>query len=241
MNCFELRGIKKRYGARTVVDVAQLELEAGKIFALLGPNGAGKSTLLRIINLLEEPDEGELRFFGQTAAAAQRLVMARQMSMVFQRPYMFRANVFNNVAYGLKLRGEHKSAIRSKVEEALEFVGMSGFAQAAAYTLSGGESQRVALARALVLNPRVLLLDEPTANLDPNSVQMIEEIIRNSQRQFGASVLVVTHNMFQAKRLADETMLMINGQVIEKNATTAFFDHPRDERTHQFVTGAMVY
>lgn len=243
MPLFELRDVTRRYGERTVLDVPELTLMGDRVYAIVGPSGAGKTTLLRILNLLDPPDSGQVRFMGQETAGNERrrLEMMRTMCMVFQKPYMFRTTVFNNVAYGLRLRSLTPAEIRSRVMEALEFVGMQDFAHHPATRLSGGEGQRVAVARALAIRPQVLLLDEPTANLDPANVAHIERIVRQGADRYGTSVLLVTHNLFQAKRIADETLLMVDGRIIEHQPTADFFAHPRDARTQAFLTGTMVY
>lgn len=243
MNLFEVEGVYKTYGSRTVLNISRLDFEKSKIYAILGPNGAGKTTLLRILNLLDEPSKGSIRFMGVDIGSPQcdRFSLARQMCMVFQRPFMFRTTVYNNVAYGLKLRRIARAEVDKRVREAIDFVGLGDFINHPGTRLSGGEIQRVALARALVLQPEVLLLDEPTANLDPHSVQIIEEIISNSHHQYGMSVIIVTHNLFQAKRMSDETILLVDGQIVEKGSTPEFFDHPQDERTRQFLDGTMIY
>lgn len=243
MNLFELTGVLKSYGNRTVLNISHLGLDSNSIYALLGPNGAGKTTLLRILNLLDDPDEGTIRFMDSDISNPEcdRFSILRQMCMVFQRPFMFRSTVFNNVAYGLKLRKVPGAEISKRVLEAIDFVGLSEFINQPATKLSGGEMQRVALARALVLRPQVMFLDEPTANLDPASVQMIEEIIVNSHREYGMSVIMVTHNLFQAKRMADKTILLMNGEVIEKGETKNLFDNPQNEKTEQFLNGTMIY
>jgi len=243
MMIFSMDEISKSYGTRTVLDIPRMELEQDKIYAVLGPNGAGKTTLLRILNLLDLPDTGQLKFMGQDIRVNQheRLDIARQMCMVFQKPHMFRTTVYKNVAYGLKLRQTPPAEIKQKVDETLEFVGLGEFHGRLATTLSGGESQRLALARALALQPRVLLLDEPTANLDPTTVQMIEEIIRNYQAKYHMTVIIVTHNLFQAQRIADECILLMDGRIIERGPTKEMFAQPQDDRTRHFLDGTMVY
>lgn len=243
MNLFEIDGITKNYGSRTVLAVSELKLQTDRIYAVMGPNGSGKTTLMRILNMLDIPDTGHIKFMGEDLLNLQgkRLDISRKMCMVFQRPFMFRSSVFNNVAYGLKMRKESGTECEKKVKEVLDFVGMSSFANQLATRLSGGETQRVALARALVLRPQLLLLDEPTANLDPSSVKHIEEIIRNWHQQYNTSVIAVTHNLFQAKRLADESILLINGRVVEKGKTAEFFNAPQAEESKQFLDGTMVY
>lgn len=242
MTIFRLDSVSKVYGNRTVLDISALTLEENCIYAILGPNGAGKTTLLRLLNLLDQPDTGKIEFMGSDISNdGDQLAIARQMCMVFQKPHMFRSTVYENVAYGLKIRQIPRSEIQKRVLETLRFVGLEGFKGRMATTLSGGESQRLALARALVLHPRVLLLDEPTANLDPHTVQMIEEIVRNYQQQYHMTVIIVTHNLFQAQRIADECILLIDGQIIEKGLTRDVFTHPKQERTRHFLDGTMVY
>jgi tungstate transport system ATP-binding protein len=146
--------------------------------------------------------------------------------------------VRHNVSYGLRLRGR---TVDGQVDAALARVGLDALAQQPATTLSGGEMQRVALARALVIEPRVLLLDEPTANLDPYNVTLIESLIRDQNREYGTTVVVVTHNVFQARRLAHRTGLLLNGSLVELAETAAFFGAPQDPRTRAFVGGEMVY
>lgn len=243
MNLFEITKLTKVFRDRTVLSIDKLFLERERIYAVLGPNGAGKTTLLRVMNMLDEPDSGDIRFMDDyiLKAGFQSHNMARRMCMVFQRPLMFKTSVYNNIAYGLRLRKLTRREIDRSVREVLDFVGMQEFINYPAIRLSGGEMQRVALARALVLKPEVLLLDEPTANLDPHSVQIIEEIVRNHHQQFGTSVIMVTHNLFQAKRMADEVILLVGGQVVEKSNAESFFNRPSDQRSRAFLDGTMVY
>lgn len=243
MALFQLREVKKHYGKKRVLDIPHLEFEEKKIYAVLGPNGAGKTTLLRLMNGLEIPDAGTVIFLGLEIKRNSREVLEalRQMSMVFQKPVMFKMSVFDNVAYGLRVRKLGGKEIKKRVSQALELVGMESMAMRNAATLSGGEMQRVALARAFAVRPRVLLLDEPTANLDPSSVGLIEGIIKNSKSQFDLSIIMVTHNLFQAKRVADETMLLCDGEVVELCETEKFFTCPAQEKTRRFLDGTMVY
>jgi tungstate transport system ATP-binding protein len=143
------------------------------------------------------------------------------------------------VKFGLYLRGLRRSAQR--IQEALDQVGLRTMAKRRARTLSGGEAQRVALARAMVLEPDVLLLDEPTANLDPYNVGLIEDIVRTLNEEQGTTLVVVTHNVFQARRLADRVALLLEGQIVERAGVEDFFESPRDPRTAAFVRGEMTY
>jgi tungstate transport system ATP-binding protein len=235
---YTLRGIQHVYAGRRVLNVEALEIARGEIVALVGPSGAGKSTLLRLLNFLETPTAGTMHFAGQPVPAQAPLALARRVTLLFQRPLLLTQSVHANVAYGLRLRG---LAMDGSVEAALARVGLSALAQHSAHKLSGGELQRAALARALVLQPEVLLLDEPTANLDPYNVGLIEEIVREQNRAHGTTVVIVTHNVFQARRLAARTGLLLNGQLIEIAPTGTFFESPRDPRTAAFTRGEMVY
>ncbi len=235
---YRLDKLQQAYGARTVLNVGALDVRENEILALVGPSGAGKSTLLRLLNFLEKPASGTLLYRGQNVSASAPLELRRQVTTVFQRPLLLRGAVAENIAFGLRLRGAH---VNANVDAMLERVGLQELARAPARKLSGGEMQRVALARALVIEPRVLLLDEPTANLDPYNVTLIEEIVREQNKTRGVTVVVVTHNIFQAKRLAQRVGLLLNGQLIEIAETAAFFESPQDPRTAAFVRGEIVY
>jgi len=238
---YQLRDVTKEYNGRCVLQVEHLDIRQGEIFALVGPSGAGKSTLLRLLNFLEPPTSGSIRFMGAEFSSSQPipLKLGRRVTTVFQRPILLNRSVWANVSYGLRLRGQRNSA--GQVEATLEQVGLTALARQRARTLSGGEAQRVALARAMVLQPDVLLLDEPTANLDPYNVGLIEDIVRALNRERGTTLVLVTHNVFQARRLAQRVALLLEGRVIEIADVDAFFQSPRDPRTAAFVRGEMVY
>ncbi len=239
---YQLENLTQTYNGRTVLQVDQLEIYAGEILALVGPSGAGKSTLLRLLNFLEKPAGGALTFEGNLLnGTIPPLDMRRKVTTVFQSPVLLNRSVAANVAYGLKVRGQGKKVIDRAVAEALSRVGLEQLAQASARTLSGGEAQRVALARALVVQPDVLLMDEPTANLDPYNVKLIEEIVTTVNRARGVTVVLVTHNVFQAKRLAHRTAFLLDGRLVEVADTPTFFERPADPRTAAFVRGEMVY
>ncbi len=236
---FQLRELVQTYNARTILQLDALDIRNGEMLALVGPSGAGKSTLLRLLNFLEAPASGKIFYRGnEVGSGSIPLALRREITTVFQRPVLLNTNVWHNVAFGLNLRGVQADA---RVDEMLTRVGLQHMAHASARTLSGGEMQRVALARALAIEPRVLLLDEPTANLDPYNVSLIEEIVRAQNREHHTTVVLVTHNIFQAKRIAERVGLLLNGQLIELAATENFFDAPRDARTAAFVRGEMVY
>jgi tungstate transport system ATP-binding protein len=238
---FRLDAVRQQYGASTVVVVDALEVRRGEIFALVGPSGAGKSTLLRLLNFLEAPTGGRIEFDGATISAGQAapLDLRRKVTTVFQRPVLLRHSVEANVGYGLRLRGQHNDT--AAVQAALTEVGLAQLARRPARTLSGGEAQRVALARAMVLQPAALLLDEPTANLDPYNVGIIEGIVRRLNTELGLTVVLVTHNLHQARRLAHRVALMLEGRIVEVGDVHDFFEQPADPRTAAFVRGDMIY
>ena len=240
-NIYRLQCVSKEYGDRSVLRVENLKIERGEVFAVVGPSGAGKSTMLRLLNFLETPTAGRIRFLDVEFGANQPMPLQhrRRVTTVFQRPVLLNRSVLANVGYGLGLRGRRKASV--EIENALEQVGLQHLIRQRARTLSGGEAQRVALARAIVLRPDVLLLDEPTANLDPYNVGLIEKIVTNLNREQGTTLVLVTHNVFQAKRLAHRVALMLDGQIVEVADVEAFFESPQDPRTAAFVRGEMVY
>jgi tungstate transport system ATP-binding protein len=236
---YRLRGVQKTYTGRVVLNVEALDIFPGEILAVVGPSGAGKSTLLRLLNFLEPPERGELYFENVPAGAGLPLAVRRQVTTVFQRPVLLQDSVENNIAYGLRLRGKRDGA--AQIQSVVARLGLEGLRRSSARTLSGGEAQRVALARAMVIRPKVLLLDEPTANLDPYNIGLIETVVRELNRDEGISIVLVTHNVFQAKRLAHRVALMLGGQIVELASTQTFFENPRDPRTRAFVNGEMIY
>jgi tungstate transport system ATP-binding protein len=238
---YRLQNISKEYEGRRVLQVDHLKIERGEVFALVGPSGAGKSTLLRLLNFLESPTTGRIRFLDVEFSASQPMPLRyrRRVTTVFQRPILLNRSVQANVGYGLGLRGQRD--LDDEIERALEQVSLQHLSRQRARTLSGGEAQRVALARAIVLQPDVLLLDEPTANLDPYNVGLIEEIVTDLNRQRGTTLVLVTHNVFQAKRFANRVALILESQIVEVAGVEAFFESPQDPRTGAFVRGEMVY
>lgn len=238
---YHLDQVTKSYDGRTVLRVHDLDIRRGEILALVGPSGAGKSTLLRLLNFLEPPTAGAIRFLDGEVLPDRgaTLAMRRRVTMVFQRPILLNRSVSANVTYGLRLRREREST--DQVRATLDQVGLGKLTRQRARTLSGGEAQRVALARAMILSPDVLLLDEPTANLDPYNVGLIEEIVKTLNRERGVTMVMVTHNVFQARRLAHRVALMLEGQIAEIEEVEAFFESPVDPRTAAFVRGEMVY
>lgn len=239
---YKLHDLTQTYNGRTVLNIERLDIFAGEVLAIVGPSGAGKSTLLRHLNFLERPASGSLSFEAfHLNGEGVPLNLRRKITTVFQNPVLLTRSVADNVAYGLKLRGKSGDQVKQIVDDALDLVGLNNLTQTGARTLSGGEAQRVALARALVIQPSVLLLDEPTANLDPYNVKLIENIITQVNREQGTTIVIVTHNIFQAKRLAHRTALLLEGRLVEIAKTGTFFSHPSDPRTKAFIHGEMVY
>ncbi len=238
---YRMQNVTKVYGERRVLDIDSLDVFQGEVLGVVGPSGAGKSTLLRLLNFLETPTSGWIQFHEERFEPGREMSLAlrRKVTTVFQRPMLLDRIVFDNVRYGLRLRGQRDGD--QHVHQALEQVGLADFSRQWARTLSGGEAQRVALARAMVLQPQVLLLDEPTANLDPYNVGLIEEIVRTLNRQMSVTIILVTHNVFQARRLADRVVFMLEGKIVEVAQVEQFFEAPRDARTKAFVNGEMVY
>ncbi|HEV58779.1 MAG TPA: phosphate ABC transporter ATP-binding protein [Phycisphaerales bacterium] len=238
---YHLRNLTKVYDGRHVLHVEHLDIRQGEIFSVVGPSGAGKSTLLRLLNFLEAPSAGAVHFLDTEFSAAKSVGIPtrRRVTTVFQRPILLNRSVWDNVSYGLRLRGQRNAS--RLIEGTLDQVGLMDLAHQRARTLSGGEAQRVALARAMVLQPDALLLDEPTANLDPYNVGLIEDIVRALNREHGTTLVLVTHNVFQAKRLADRVALMLEGEMVEVADKETFFESPRDPRTAAFVRGEIVY
>ena len=238
---YTLDRLVKRYGEREACNIESLEIRRGEALGIIGPSGSGKSTLLRLLNFLEPQTSGTIRFLGETydGRASVSLDVRRRMTLVFQSPLLFNTSVLNNVSYGLKLRGIKDAKSRSS--DFLQKLGMESLAREQPSTISFGETQRVALARALILEPEVLLLDEPTANLDPYNVALVEDLMQRSLREMGTTIVLVTHNVFQARRLADRTALLLDGRVVEVGPTEQLFSEARDPRTKSFLGGEMVY
>jgi tungstate transport system ATP-binding protein len=233
----KLVDIRKNYGAVKALHSVSLEMQGGKIIALLGVNGAGKTTLMRIMAGLEKPDTGKLLFNNQNIDAE---ALRKVSTLVFQKSAMFSTNVYDNLAYGLRIRRVRKESIEEKITEALQAVRLSGFEKRRAKKTSGGEQQRIALARAFLLEPPVLLLDEPTANLDPNSATIIEKAII-SKKSAQRVIVMASHNLSQARRMADEIVHIYNGEIVEVAPSENFFENPTCEISRKFVNGELEF
>ncbi len=215
MNLIEMKDVTKNYASKTVLKNINLQVNQGEILALLGPNGSGKSTILRILAFLENPTSGEVNFENETANKRNFEKLRLESTLVFQKTTLFDSTVFENVVYGLKIRKVPKDQQEALAKEALRIVKLEGFEKRSARKLSGGEQQRVAIARALVLKTKLLLLDEPTANLDPKNAQIIEEVIATVNRELKTTIVMATHNMFQAQILPSRIALIDEGKITE--------------------------
>lgn len=243
MKLVEAEGLCVRFGQKEVLKGLCLEVEKGALLGIIGPSGSGKTTLLRILNGLQAPLAGTVKVLGKllTYQDDRDLESRRQMTLVRQHPLAFRTTVWKNVAYPLELRGFKGRELQQKVDRALEQVELLELAEQPATTLSGGELQRMAFARATVHGPELLLLDEFTAQLDPYNVRLLEEAIVSYQKRQGATVVMVTHNLFQTRRLATTTAFLFEGTIIEQGVTEALLEEPHEQRTRQFVRGEMVF
>ena len=226
-----IRNLRFIPDGRPVLDGIDLELGAEGITLVLGPNGAGKSMLLRILCGLVVPTSGEIDWGGAGRPSAG-------IAMVFQHPMLLRASVLDNVVLGLKPFGMRRGVRRELGRQVLERVGLLPRWQDSARHLSGGERQRLALARAWLMRPRLLLLDEPTASLDPSAAGEVERIIREI-RTNGTRILMVSHNLGQAMRLADDIVFLSAGRVREHTPTRRFFAHPVSDEARLFIQGEL--
>lgn len=215
MKLYKLENIKRRHGSRTVLDIEDLEISAGKIYTLIGPNGAGKTSLLKILSFLDLPSEGRMHFMGQEVIGSEKYLHSfrKRVVLLDQSPIMFSGSVWKNIAFGLKVRGVAEDEKKRRIEEVLDLVGMTRFKDYNARGLSGGEAKRIALARALVLKPEVLLCDEPTANVDGENQEIILSIIEQINKEENTSVIFSTHYLSQGQRLADCSLLLQRGSL----------------------------
>ena len=211
---YRLRSVTKRYGSNVAVDIDALTIDAGRVYTLTGANGAGKSTLLGILAFLTPPTTGEIFYAGERVdwKGDDGKRRRRKVTLLHQSPYLFGGTVFRNVAYGLKARGIAREAERTAVDRALEAVGLERFAGRDARELSGGEAQRVAMARALALDPEVLLLDEPLANIDRETAGLLEAVIAALPSR-GTTVVMTTHDPDHPARRNGGSIVLEGGKI----------------------------
>jgi sulfate/thiosulfate transport system ATP-binding protein len=221
----DAESISKHFGDFTALDDVSLEVPEGSLTALLGPSGSGKSTLLRIIAGLEQPDEGAIRIAGQDVTRARP--QDRGIGFVFQHYAAFaHMSVFDNVAFGLRIRKRKPAEVRARVQELLELVGLTKWADQRPHQLSGGQRQRMALARALAVEPRVLLLDEPFGALDANVRAELRRWLRRLHDEQGVTTVLVTHDQEEAMEVADTIAVMNTGRIEQVGAPREVYDNP---------------
>ena len=245
----DIRNFNFFYGSFQALKNVNMSIEEGRVTALIGPSGCGKSTFLRCFNRMHDlyPGnryEGEIVFYPDNtnllAADVDPIEVRMRVGMVFQKPNPFPKSIFENVAYGLRVRGETKrSVLEEKVEQALNDAALWNEAKdrlhEPAYNLSGGQQQRLCIARCLATDPEMILFDEPTSALDPIATASIEELIDTLRGK--VTILIVTHSMQQAARVSDFTAYMYLGEMIEYGKTDDIFIKPRDKRTEDYITG----
>ncbi|MEM7301290.1 MAG: ATP-binding cassette domain-containing protein [Pseudomonadota bacterium] len=218
---------------KVILGPLDCSLDVAGITIILGPNGSGKTTFLRLLHGLERPRAGTLTWSCETFEAQ------RKQAFVFQTPIIMRRTVIDNVAYPLRVRGSKTADARQAAFKMLEKVGLTGFAKQPAEFLSGGERQKMALARALIIEPELLILDEPTANLDGRATREIEDLLQTVNSQ-GTRILMTTHSVGQAQRLADEILYLYRGAIHERSGASNFFNRPQTAEAASFLRGEIV-
>lgn len=246
MKAVELLDFSTSYGHKAVLKNVNIGFVPNAISAIVGPSGCGKTTLLRSINRTAELEKsfssrGEIRVFGQSIQAVKNVsAVRRQVGMVYQTPVALPLSIKENVLfgpryYGVKSRPEREAIVENCLRQVALWDEVKDRLKQPASQLSGGQKQRLAIARALAVEPQVLLLDEPCSSLDPASTALIEKLL--NELVAGLCIIIVTHNLFQARRVADETVFMLDGQIVEKGPTDKLFTSPRNEKTQNFFSG----
>lgn len=222
-------GLKKNYGVRTVLHIKELEIQQGCVTSVVGPNGSGKTTFLTLLAGLLDRDSGQILYDGGTVPPY------RDMTMVFQKPCLISSTVRENIAWPLKIRGMEKRLISKRVEELAGELGLTRLLDRRADRLSSGEAQKTALARALSFCPKLLLLDEPGANIDPEALAEMEQLLLKMKEQKNTTIILVTHNLAQARRLADRMIFVDRGEIVEYSTADKFFISPKRPETRRFL------
>ena len=230
----EFRGIVKNFDGQIVLKGVNLDIYENEFVTLLGPSGCGKTTLLRILGGFLDADEGKVIFDGEEISS--KPPYERELNTVFQKYALFpHLSVYENIAFGLKIKKMAKDIIDQKVMKMLKLIGLEGYEDKNTTLLSGGQQQRLCIARALAVQPEVILMDEPTSALDPISTSKIEELIARLKEKY--TIVIVTHNMQQAARVSDKTAFFLLGEIVEFDETEKIFHSPKDERTKAYISG----
>ncbi len=228
------RTVRNKKGLEQVIlDDVNLDIYKNQALCLIGPTGSGKTSILRIINLIDKPDSGTIYYKSQKVNFND-IKFRRNIAMVFQKPIVLRGTVFDNMYFGLKIRGYSEEDCVDEINKYLKLVNLDGYSDHNAGKLSGGETQKLALARALILKPKILLLDEPTANLDPNSKSEIENIIEDIKNNSDITIILATHDLIQGHRLCDK-LAIINKTVIQVGESEEIFEKPKNEFVANFL------
>ena len=247
MSKIKIEDLSLSFGSKQVLRNISLEIAPNSIVALIGPSGCGKSTLLRAINRMHDhnPDahlDGTVYLDGSNIYDPKANVhhIRRRIGMVFQKPNPFPKSISDNIAYGLKINGtRNRKLIQSKIQESLQdsflWEEVSEKLNESALSLSGGQQQRLCIARCIAISPEVILMDEPTSALDPIATQKIEDLILKLKEEF--TIIIVTHNMQQARRIADKIAMLYLGDLIEYRETKQFFEQPTHELAKKYVSG----
>ena len=226
--------LKKTYDEKTVLDIDKGVIRKGSRTAVIGPNGAGKSTFIKIIAGIEKADSGRIVYGGNSEFPQ------KDVTLVFQKPYLLTSTVEKNIAYPMKLRGYDDDTIEQRITELTEELNLTQFRKTKTWKLSGGETQKVALARALSFKPKLLLLDEPTANIDPVTTAEIENMLVRIGEKQDTTIVLITHNLAQAKRTCDEVMMFHDGKLIEAGNCNKILTVPKREETIRFIRGELL-
>lgn len=227
-------------GEMTILDDVSFNVEEGEIFAVMGPSGSGKSTLLRLINRLEDPSEGEIILDGKSNSEFPVRDLRRKAGLVLQIPQVFEGTVMDNLLYGPRLfEGDLKAAEKEAMELLPGFNLPNDILQRDPIRLSVGEKQRISLLRTLLNKPEIILLDEPTSSLDPQSSTRLLELIRDINRQNNTTIIIVTHIPEHARRIAARAMILVKGKIQEQGEIEAVFENPQSPATSDFISGKM--
>ena len=227
----EIKKLVRDYGRKRVLDLEEVTIEKGTRTAIIGPNGAGKSTLLNIVSQIDTASEGGVFYESEDP---------RLVTQVFQQPYMLRTSVERNIQYPLRLRNWPEDRMKQRSDELMEELGLLDLRNQKAWKLSGGETQKVALARALSFQPSLLLLDEPTANIDPATTAEIEEMLLKINQEEGTTILFVTHNLAQARRVCNRLLFLDKGKLVESGDCQSILQNPAEEKTRRFIAGELL-